>query len=120
VGDGPVQVDFEAAGEGINFSFVRLAAQPAEEADELPARHVFVQAQLPGEVSHVPAGGDTVVPAVVAGDGGAAGRRPEEAEQQAQGGRFPRAVRPQQPEDLAGGDGQADVVEGAVPAVILG
>ena len=66
------------------------------------------------------AGGDAVAPAVVAGDGRPAGGRPQEAEQQTQGGGFTRPVGAEKPENLAGGDFQVEAVEGAETAVVFG
>ena len=87
--------------------------------DELPAGHVLVQAQFAGQVGDVPAGGDAVVPAVVAGDGRG---RPSAAGNPAAGaGRcLAGAVGAEQAEHLARRDVQVEVVEGAEAAVVLG
>ena len=47
------------------------------------------------------------------------GRRVDDAEQHAQGGRLAGAVRPENAVDHAFGDGQADAVDGALVAEIL-
>ena len=120
-GDGPVEVDVEAAGQVVEFAVDGLAAEPAEEVDELPAGHVLVEAQLAGQVGDVAAGGDAVVPAVVAGDRGAGravGRRKPSSRRRAVD--LAGAVGAEQAEHLARRDVQVEVVEGAEAAVVLG
>ena len=48
-----------------------------------------------------------------------AGGRPQEAEQQTQGGGLSRSVGTEKTEHLAGGDFQMEVVEGAEAAVVF-
>ena len=81
--------------------FDGLAAQPAEELDKLAAGHVLVKAQLARQVGDVPPGGDAVAPAVVAGDRRLARGRPEETQQQAQGGGLSRSVGAEKAEHFA-------------------
>jgi hypothetical protein len=120
VGDGAVQVDVECGGEAERVIVGRRAADLAQEVDQLPARHVFVQAQLGGQVGDVPACGDAIGPAVVALDAGGACGGAEEAHDEAEGGGLAGAVGPEQADDLAGADGDGEGVEGGERPVAFG
>src|SRR5262249_20046987 len=120
VGDGAVEVDLELPGQGVGGVVHRPAAQPVEEADQLPAGHVLVEAQLAGEVGDQLAGGAAVGPAVVPADGGAPAGGAQEAQQQAQGGGLAGPVGPEQADDLAGPDAEREVGQGGEVAVTLG
>ena len=61
----------------------------SQELNELPAGHVFIEAELAGQIGDMAASGDAVAPAIMAGDGGPAGGRLEKSQQQPQGRRFP-------------------------------
>ncbi|MGC4191725.1 MAG: hypothetical protein QM589_11285 [Thermomicrobiales bacterium] len=84
----------------------------------LLAGHAVFEAEFAGEVPELPVDGDGVVLAVHAEDLGAAGGRTQETEDRAQGGRFARAVRAKQAEELPGAHRERDVVhgDGAAPA----
>ena len=61
-----------------------------------------------------------VAPGVVAQDGGTAGRRPQEAEQEADRRRLAGTVGPKEAEDLALADREVDVLDPPALAVSLG
>src|SRR5262249_30354101 len=84
-----------------------------------PAGHVLVEAQLAGQVGNEPAGGDAIVPAIVAVDGGVAAGGAKEAEEEAEGGGLAGAVGAEQTNDLARGDVEGEVVQGGERAVLL-
>ena len=92
---------------------LRQAAQPAQEANELPAGHVFVEPQLAREV------GDCLRAATPSSS--SRGRRSRRGRPWAAGSPEASARRSicptvgaQQAEDLAGRHGQAEIVQGAM------
>ena len=96
--------------------------QVQAEKDVLQRRHLLEESgqlerahQSPPDDLMRPEPGDVVA---VEPDG--AGRRPDEAGQQIEAGRLARAVRANQADDLAFGDGQIDMVDGGESAEIPG
>jgi hypothetical protein len=67
-----------------------------------------------------PSDGHTLLPGVPTEHPDVAGRRPDEVEQEVDGRRFARAVRPQEAEDLALGDLEVEVADGRHVAETLG
>src|SRR5438270_2949640 len=99
--DRPVEVDVQSGGQRFNVGSDRVAAKAADEMNELPAGHVIVKAKLAGQVSNLPPGGDAVAPAIVAGDHGLAGRRPEETHHEPDSRALAGAVGAEQADNLS-------------------
>ena len=93
--------------------------QPAEEGNHLASGHVFVQPQLAGQIADMAAGVDAVGPAIVPGDGSAAGAGAQEAEQHADRRRLAGAVGAEDADDLAGADFEVEPIEGREGAVLF-
>ena len=97
-------------------------AQVVEAADQhqvLPAGEGLVDGrELPGQADHRPHL-RRLLHHVVAGDHRPPAVGRQEGGQDAHGGRLARPVRPEEPEDAAGGHGQVDAVEGPDGAVGL-
>ena len=120
LGDGARNIDVENRGQFLQIRKIGPAAQPAQEANQLPAGHVFVEAQLAGQIGDVAAGLDALVPAFVPGNEGPPRGRLQETEHEPEGRRLARAVRPQKAEDFPGAQLEVQALEGPEVAVILG
>ncbi len=101
---------------------VDAAAQVGEVAQRLAPGEVGVQAQLTGQVAAARLDRQRLAAAVPAEDEGAPGRRPDQVQQHADGGRLAGAVGAEEAEHLARPDLQVEVDDAAAapPAVALG
>ena len=90
----------------------RPAGQLAEVVEQALAGQGVVQGDAAGQVADPPPDLDAVADDVPAQDRRGPGRRVEIAEQQPDRGRLARAVRAEEPEDLALADADRQVVEG--------
>ena len=104
-------LDEVLAARGVGVLVGRAAAQAREQVDGLAAREIRPEADIAGHVRDAPVQLDGVAPRVAAEDGRAAAARADEAEQHADGGGLPRAVRAEETVHLAGCDLEVESVE---------
>src|SRR5690606_1412411 len=103
VGGNPaLEIEFEQAGQFIDIMHVDgLSPQSGEELHRLPATHVGVEVQVSGQVSNDGADLLRLPLAIESENRGPARGRPDQVDQEANGSRLPRPVRPEKAEDLA-------------------
>lgn len=107
-----LRVEVEALDQVRAAAFVEPAAQAAEQVDHLAAGQVGPEVDVPGHVGEAAVECRRVAPGVAAEQADVPGVGPQEAEQDADGGRLARAVRAQEAVHLTGGDLQVEAVEG--------
>ena len=117
--DRPVELELEAVRDPLSVTEVGHPAQRREVAEVLPRREPLVQAEVAGEVAEVPprlrAGAADVHPEELDPPGG----RPDQVEQQPDGGGLAGAVRAEVAEDLTLADLEREVGNTAIAAVVL-
>ena len=117
--DPPAQVQVEPLGEGPVRRGGHPTAHRPEEAEQVLPTHPLVQGQVTGQVSGL--GADLHPPAahVEPQQPGLPTRRADQPQQHPDRRRLARAVRPQEPDDLAAVHGQGQVLDPALAAVEL-
>ena len=96
------------------------AAQPRHEGEELPHPHLVVERRRVREEADALAHLVRVAHHVVAVDDGPPRGGQQHAPENLQGGRLPRAVEPQEADDLAPLDAEGEAADGRVAAVVPG
>jgi len=97
------RVEPEPLEEDVAVGDVDMAVDPAEQVEGLGAGQGGPQTHVAGDEGHGAVGGDRIGLAVDPEDLRPAGRRPDQAEEQADGGGLAGAVGPEVPEHLAAG-----------------
>jgi hypothetical protein len=119
IADPAVQVEVEPVGEATDRGTVeRRPRQRVAAYDVVPVQPRW-QHQLAGQVRRPSPDLDRVAHAVEPEDGDRATRRAEEVEQRPHERRLAGTVGADEPDDLAGGDGEVDVDDAAMPPVGL-
>jgi hypothetical protein len=119
--DALARVELEPLDELVAICGVDAALEIAQVGQQLLARQLAVERQLAGDVADSPVDCQAVLVHVEPEHLSRAARRPNEIEQQADRRRLARAVRPQEPEDLARLNDQIHVQDSTrVMAVPLG
>jgi hypothetical protein len=94
--------------------------KPGEELDRFQPGQVEVEAQFSGQIADARPGFQALPPAILAEDVRLAAGRPEQVEQQPDGGRLARAVETEEPENFAWVNVQGQLVEGEEPSIAFG
>ena len=118
--DPAVEVEVEPLARARRRAPCRHSAQVREETEQLAAGHPLVQAEVARQVPEPLANRDAVASRVEPEDAQPAARRADQVEQEADRRRLACAVRPEEPEYLAGLDREVDVDDPAVRPVVLG
>src|SRR5699024_5269080 len=105
--------ELETLDELVAASPVPLPALPAgEHVDRLAAGEVRPQVRVPGDVGEASMDRDRLPPGIHAQHLRAAGGRPQQSQQDADGGGLPGAVGAEEAGDLTGGNRQGEAVQG--------
>ena len=115
-----VQRQVEAIGQRVDRLLWHSAPQPSEMHQDRPHGLTRPQRELAGQIAHPAADGHRVAPAVETEHGRRARGRMQQVEDRADERGLARAVRPEEPEDLAGRDLQVDRFDAAGLPVALG
>ena len=113
------RVQLEALQHLIAARAVRAATESAEEVDHLTTSELGPQVDLAGDVGEPAVERGRVGPRIAVEQPSAAGGRPQQPQQDADGGGFPGAVRPEKAMDLSLSDGEVQTVERAGPTEVL-